>query len=104
MKRHRTFRTLFAEARKSQAYAAEMARLAEEDAMPGKRSEAQIVKDLQDNECQLSPENISCDGELHPLVVAQRRRALLAKRTQLVKELGRIPTPADIYPELQGRN
>ena len=102
MKRQRTFRTLFAEARKSPAYAAEMARLAEEDAMPattGKRSEAQIIKDLQDNECQLSPENISCDGELHPLVVAQRRRTLLAKRTQLVKELGRIPTPADIYPE-----
>ena len=64
------------------------------------RTKAEIIKDLQDNDCALSPENLTCDGELAPHLVMVRRRQLLKERAVLVKELGREPTTAELYPEL----
>lgn len=66
------------------------------------RTRAAVIKDLQDNDCALSPENLTCDGELAPYLVMARRRKLLAERAALVKELGHEPTDAELYPELYG--
>ena len=67
-----------------------------------KRPDQEIINDLQDVECQLSPENLTCDGELARSHVERRRRELTAKRQALVIELGREPTAAELFPELHG--
>jgi hypothetical protein len=62
-----------------------------------RRTDAEIMKDLRNVECKLSPENLSWDGE-RP--IADQRRAekeLLAMRAVLVKELGREPTDHEIW-------
>ena len=41
-----------------------------------KRSEALIIKDLQDIDNQLSPENLTCDGELSSSEVEARQKLL----------------------------
>lgn len=61
------------------------------------RFQQEILEDLRDVECELSPENLTCDGELPRSQVTKRRRALLAKRAELVKELGREPSFAELY-------
>lgn len=65
-----------------------------------KRAEAEIIRDLQDVECQLSPENLTCDGELPRTEVAKRQANLLRQRGVLIQELGREPTQAELYPSL----
>lgn len=55
------------------------------------RTEAQILRDLQDVESGLSPENLTCDGEAPMSYVRKRRAELMRKRKALVKELGREP-------------
>lgn len=62
-----------------------------------KRTDAEIISDLQDIECQLSPENLSCDGERSRADTKRAERALLAKKAALIKELGREPTDQEIY-------
>lgn len=66
--------------------------------MKVKRSEQEILRDLAEVEWDMSPENVSCDGELPVAEVAKRMRALHKKRIKLVKELGREPT----FTELNG--
>jgi len=58
----------------------------------GRRPVAQILADFKDLECRLSPENLTCDGELSNSQVAQKYRELKRKRALLVEELGRQPT------------
>jgi hypothetical protein len=54
-----------------------------------KRAEADIMKDIGNAYCGLSPENLSCDGEL-PLYLVQRRRGQLNRRlNECFRELGR---------------
>lgn len=55
------------------------------------RTEAQILRDLQNVETDLSPENLTCDGEASPSWVRRRAAFLKRKRAELVKELGREP-------------
>lgn len=62
-----------------------------------KRTDKEIIADLQDVECALSPENLSCDGEASVSYVRQKSKELMAKRKALVAELGREPTDAEVY-------
>jgi hypothetical protein len=62
-----------------------------------KRTEEQILRDLQGVECDLSPENLTCDGELSAAQVRTRYTALTKKRALLVKELGREPAASELW-------
>ena len=62
-----------------------------------KRPEAVILKALQDVECALSPENLTCDGELPQSQVRAKARQLHQQRAALVAELGREPTDRELY-------
>ena len=62
-----------------------------------KRTDKEIIADLQMIECALSPENLSCDGEASASYVKKKSKELHAKRKALVIELGREPTDAEVY-------
>lgn len=62
-----------------------------------KRTEAEIIRDLQGIECALSPENLHCDGEISVTAARAKGRKLEAQRKALIKELGREPTDAEIW-------
>lgn len=51
--------------------------------------EEEILKAIDRIDCNLSPENLSCDGELSRTEVNRRYRALMAQRNALEAELGR---------------
>lgn len=62
-----------------------------------KRPEAEVLKDILGVYCQLSPENLSCDGEL-PMAAVRRRAASLNARLQaLFVELGRRVSESEVY-------
>ena len=61
------------------------------------RTEAEILKDLRSVECQLSPENLWCDGEASASYVRSQSAKLNKQRRTLVAELGREPTDKEIY-------
>lgn len=70
--------------------------------MKTKRPDAEILADLIEVESQLSPENLSCDGERS---MSQQRRIgtqLCGRWDALVKELGRFPTMGELVPSLAG--
>jgi hypothetical protein len=62
-----------------------------------KRTEAEIIRDLQRIECALSPENLHCDGEISRSAAYAKERKLIAKQKELIKELGRQPTDAELW-------
>ena len=59
--------------------------------------EKEIIKRLQRVECELSPENLHCDGEISRAAARKKQVLLLKIRAELVKMLGREPTDAEIY-------
>jgi hypothetical protein len=62
-----------------------------------KRSEAEIMKDILDVYCGLSPENLSCDGELPISQVRRRYAALNRQLRSLEAELGRRVSESEAY-------
>jgi len=62
-----------------------------------KRTDAEIIRDLQAIECALSPENLHCDGEISRSAARTKERKLLAQQKELIKELGRQPTDAELW-------
>ncbi len=54
-----------------------------------KRPDAYILSDIQGCYNSLSPENLSCDGELSPSECLRRATAIKAKLRTLLAELGR---------------
>lgn len=62
-----------------------------------KRPDAEIIKELQGVHAGLSPENLTCDGELPRHEVERRRRELTRRQWALEAELGRIPTDKEIW-------
>lgn len=64
------------------------------------RPDEDIIKDIRDVEAQLSPENLSWDGERPALEVRRARTALNKRRASLVKELGREPDYKEMYLRL----
>ena len=57
----------------------------------------QILEDFRNVECALSPENLSCDGELPLREQRQRYKKLMKARNLLIKKLGRIPRLDEVY-------
>lgn len=45
----------------------------------------------------LSPENLSCDGELKPHQVKKRRLAIMKEWRQLEKEVGHTVTESEVW-------
>ena len=64
-----------------------------------KRTDAEILKDLLNVECALSPENIYQDGEISHSAGKRRARPLLARRAKLIAELGRNPSLSEIWDQ-----
>ena len=62
-----------------------------------KRTEAEIIEEIQDVECRLSPENLAGDGENTQTWIKKEGTRLRALRAKLVAELGREPTCMEIY-------
>lgn len=62
-----------------------------------KRTDAAIIDDLRDVNCNLSPECLACDGEADPVWVRKRYTDLTNQRDRLLRELGREPTSAELY-------
>ncbi len=88
---------------------AENARLRGETPPPvsrPKREEKAILSDINGVYCRLSPENLSCDGELPRSAVARKSRALHAQLGELFRELGRRVSEDEafraVHPELEG--
>lgn len=63
-------------------------------------SEGYIIAQLARIECQLSPENLHCDGEISVAEARRRGRALLTKKREWEKKLGRVPTFHELFPQL----
>ena len=47
--------------------------------------------------CQLSPENLTCDGELPPAQVKRRQKILVSKWLKLEKQIGRSVSEEEIW-------
>lgn len=62
-----------------------------------KRPDAEIMKDILGVYCSLSPENLSCDGELSRSRVIQRAASLRAQLRALFTEIGRTVTESEAY-------
>ena len=62
-----------------------------------KRSDAEIIQELQGIECGLSPENLSCDGEASRTHIMRTYRRLNRRKAQCIKELGREPTFDELW-------
>jgi hypothetical protein len=62
---------------------------------------AEVLVDLRDVECGLSPENLSCDGLLPRAAIKRKLRELTARRKELVAELGGEPSFKEVW-EISG--
>ena len=62
-----------------------------------KRSDAEIIQELQGIECGLSPENLSCDGEASRTHIMRTYRRLNRRKAECIKELGREPTFDELW-------
>ena len=62
-----------------------------------KRAEAEIKREILGIYCSLSPENLTCDGELSRTQVARRASALNARLRACFKELGREVSEGEAY-------
>ena len=52
---------------------------------------------FQDLACELSPENLCCDGELPASQVKKRRASIMKQWGQLERELGRTVTESEVW-------
>lgn len=57
----------------------------------------QLLDALIDIDCQLSPENLSCDGELSHAQTAKRAADLMAERRKVIAALGDEPRQSELY-------
>lgn len=59
--------------------------------------EASILWQLHEIECDLSPENLFCDGEISQARGRARGRALIKRQRALILLLGRKPSLNEVY-------
>lgn len=64
--------------------------------MKPKRPVENILKDLKKVYLDLSPENLTCDGELTKEQIDRRFSLLKSEEVRLINELGRIPTEDEL--------
>ena len=62
-----------------------------------KRTETEIMDDLRRVDCAMSPENLTCDGELSRRQINAKKVKLSRQWVSLCNELGRIPTTEELY-------
>lgn len=67
-----------------------------------KRTEAEVLRDIDGVYCSLSPENLTCDGELSRSAVRRKAAGLRARLKRLFRELGREVTEDECYRRLAG--
>jgi len=63
----------------------------------GSRPDAEVMKDILRVYCNLSPENLSCDGELPMSQVRRRAASLRAELKRLFQEIGRTVSEDEAY-------
>lgn len=68
------------------------------------RTTEEILEDFRDIECDMSPENLTCDGEACRSYVQAKIKALNARKDILIEELGRTPDDCELWPELYKNN
>ena len=56
-----------------------------------------LLEQLKDIECQLSPENLTCDGEADPAWVRRESVRLNKAKQTLISQLGYEPTYNEIW-------
>lgn len=61
------------------------------------QDEKSILRRLSDIECELSPENLTCDGEAPRYYVREKASRLNAEKRALIAALGRNPTDQELY-------
>jgi hypothetical protein len=61
------------------------------------QDEKSILRRLSDIECELSPENLTCDGEAPRYYVREKASRLNAEKRALIAALGRTPTDKELY-------
>lgn len=61
-----------------------------------RRPETVILRELARVECDLSPENLTCDGELPRAAVNRKLAHLNRQKQELIEELGRTPTETEL--------
>lgn len=54
-----------------------------------KRPEGEVLREVRNLYCQLSPENLTCDGELPAHIVRKRAQQIQARLRVCFQELGR---------------
>ena len=64
--------------------------------MPDTRKE-NLLEQLRQVECELSPENLSCDGEASASYVRRKYTTLHAKKQRILKELRYTPSFKELY-------
>ena len=57
----------------------------------------QLLQELRKIECQLSPENLTCDGEASQSYVIKQARKLRTQRAKVIKALGYEPSFKELY-------
>ncbi len=62
-----------------------------------KRSDAEIITALRNIEAGLSPENLFADGLRNRTVARRMESRLMSERAALVAELGREPSPRELW-------
>ena len=62
-----------------------------------KRTENEIMSDFLDLACDLSPENLTCDGELSNKQVQQRLNQINSSWEKLESEIGKKVTEQDAW-------
>jgi hypothetical protein len=62
-----------------------------------KRSHKDIMKDISNVYCALSPENLSCDGELPMYEIRSKIKVLKARLNTLFNEIGRHVSDEEAY-------
>jgi hypothetical protein len=60
-----------------------------------------LMEQLRAIENQLSPENLTCDGEADPRWVRREFKRLHKERAKIIAQLGYEPTIDEIYPEFK---
>lgn len=61
------------------------------------RPEHEILQEYRHVQCQLSPENLYCDGEISRAQARIKERRLMVRLAELEAELGRQPSDVEIY-------
>lgn len=61
------------------------------------QTEADIIARLRDIECELSPENLHCDGEISHKAAMAKYRVLKAEQAVLEQKLGRKLTDTELF-------